>query len=279
MTIKTVWRGEAQGYETIIEQMPDGEFAVWRRHAIFDRIDDAEFSLGLRTAHEAGEQLVADFSTLPEIIEHAMRTDGATHVLVYGPAGIGHERVGRHGAKLYFPHGDGRYWEAAIWHEHGYWHAQAPSERTITMLPAGAVLIESYLSGASRGTRGRPRPAWAPTQAFREVRDVHGYNIEVYFPDERFARKHESAIGQIVGVPLVTQGPFDRGYRMEWGPIDRDDFRRLEGAIYSSKFGNAVRVNLVQVMYGGGSTLDPHTRGGSTLDPDTRMRARTRRRR
>jgi hypothetical protein len=76
----------------------------------------------------------------------------------------------------------------------------------------------------------------------------HAYNIEVVYPDEKFARKHESTIGHIIQQPLISQGKLRDGYRMEYGPIDRDDYRRLEGRIYS-KLGNAVSVRLVQVMY------------------------------
>jgi len=107
--------------------------------------------------------------------------------------------------------------------------------------------------------RRQPPPDYSSSSA-------HAYNIEVLYPDERFARKHESQIGHIIQKPLVSQGALLDGYRMEYGPIDRGDYRRLEGAIYS-KLGNAVRVRLVQVMYGGGG-------GGSRgeqhrVDPQT----------
>ena len=92
-------------------------------------------------------------------------------------------------------------------------------------------------------------------------RSAHAYDIEVVYPDERFARKHESQIGHIIGQPLVSQGAMLDGYRMEYGPIDRNDYRRLEGLIYT-KLGNAVRVRLVQVMYGASRSrgeVDPQT--------------------
>jgi|WetSurMetagenome_2_1015567.scaffolds.fasta_scaffold213010_2 hypothetical protein len=45
--LKAVWRGESDdGYETVIEPMPDGEYAVWQRSAIFQSLADAEFSVG-----------------------------------------------------------------------------------------------------------------------------------------------------------------------------------------------------------------------------------------
>src|SRR5271157_3560424 len=60
----------------------------------------------------------------------------------------------------------------------------------------------------------------------RRADAVHGYNIDVVYNDERFARKHESQIGRIIQQPLVSQGALRDGYRMEYGPIDRDDYRR-----------------------------------------------------
>ena len=90
--------------------------------------------------------------------------------------------------------------------------------------------------------RRRPPPDYTSHTA-------HAYDIEVFYKDEFLARKHESEIGFIIGQPLVSQGPMRDGYRMEYGPIDVDDYRRLEGAIFQ-KVGNAANVHLVQVMYG-----------------------------
>jgi hypothetical protein len=57
---------------------------------------------------------VADFSSLPELIEHARAVDGATHVRVTGRA-----------TTIFFPMGDGRYEAASPWQERGYWHCPA----------------------------------------------------------------------------------------------------------------------------------------------------------
>ena len=95
------------------------------------------------------------------------------------------------------------------------------------------------------------------------VRAIHGYNIYVTYPNEKFARKHESVIGHIIQKSLVKQYAIRDGYSMEYGPIDKDDYRRLEGIIYS-KLGNAVRVGLVQVAYAGGSGRDASEAGAGT---------------
>ena len=83
---------------------------------------------------------VADFSTLPELIEHAKTTDGATHILVLGRL-----------VKLYFPTSDGRYEEGVVWQQNGYWHAPAQSARTVvSRLPAGADPIGSHTQRVGR---------------------------------------------------------------------------------------------------------------------------------
>jgi hypothetical protein len=107
------------------------------------------------------------------------------------------------------------------------------------------------------GVRAREARRHQPPSPDDYNRSAHTYDIEVVYPDERFARKHESQVGHIIGQPLVSQGALLDGYRMEYGPIDRGDYRRLEGLIYT-KLGNAVRVRLVQVMYGAGRA-DPRT--------------------
>ena len=83
---------------------------------------------------------VADFSSLPELIEHAKSVDGASHLLISG----------RH-TKIYFPRQDGRYDEGSVWQQHGYWHAPAPSDRVVvTGLPAGAEPIGSHVQRVGR---------------------------------------------------------------------------------------------------------------------------------
>ena len=81
--------------------------------------------------------VVADFTTLPEIIAHA-QAEGATHVV-----------VSRSGATVYFPiRSGGRYEEAILWHEHGYWHSPAPTHtKIVERLPKGAEPIGEYLAG------------------------------------------------------------------------------------------------------------------------------------
>ncbi len=83
---------------------------------------------------------VADFDSLPALIDHAKTVDGATHLLIAGPK-----------VTLYFPTEDGRYEAATVWQERGYWHAPAASARTILgRLPAGVEPIGSHTRRASR---------------------------------------------------------------------------------------------------------------------------------
>jgi hypothetical protein len=82
------------------------------------------------------------------------------------------------------------------------------------------------------------------------VSEIHGYNIEVFFADEHLARKFERQIEDALQLPLISQGALRDGYRLEYGPIEGSDYLKLERVIYS-KVGNAGRVRLVQVMYGG----------------------------
>lgn len=104
-----------------------------------------------RRANEAGT-IVRDFSTLPEIIEHARREGGATHVKVAGVS-----------TTIYYPQGS-QYEEAKVWRQGGYWHGQAPGDRTVVArLPAGALSIDDYLARGWRRTaearRGRAAEA------------------------------------------------------------------------------------------------------------------------
>jgi len=89
----------------------------------------------------APSHLIArDFSTLPEVVEHARRMDGATHVVLGDPD-----------TRLYFPARGGGYTEAAVWHEHGYWHAAGPNDRhLVRALPAGAERITATMWRAER---------------------------------------------------------------------------------------------------------------------------------
>jgi len=91
-----------------------------------------------------------DFNSLTAIIEHA-RKEGATHVHVAG----GH-------TKLYYPASGGEYEEAKVWRAEGYWHSQAPSDRTLVPLPPDAQPIDEFFAGGWRSRRAaeaRRQPA------------------------------------------------------------------------------------------------------------------------
>jgi hypothetical protein len=100
----------------------------------------------------ATRRVVADFNTLPELIEHAKTVDGASHILILGTQ-----------VKLYFPLDNGRYDVGTVWQEHGYWHAPAKSARTVvTRLPAGAEPIGSHTQRVGRRA-GEARRRREPT--------------------------------------------------------------------------------------------------------------------
>jgi hypothetical protein len=138
---------------------------------------------------------VADFSTLPEVIAHA-KQEGATHVLL----------AGRHTA-LFFPTENGRYEEARVWREAGYWHAEAQGKRVVVdQLPPGAEPIDHAEQQPAVGTveakrtsrgrfAGKPVPApnpgmnpFAPQAQVRLPSDkslgdagaVYEFNIKLY---------------------------------------------------------------------------------------------------
>ena len=96
---------------------------------------------------------VADFSTLPELIEHAKTVDGATHILIAGRS-----------VKIYFPTSEGRYEERVVWQQNGYWHAPAPSDRSVvTRLPVGTEPIGSHTQRVGRrATEARGEVTWVP---------------------------------------------------------------------------------------------------------------------
>jgi hypothetical protein len=92
---------------------------------------------------------VRDFSTLPELIEHA-RGEGATHVVVNTTGNM---------AWLYFPIDGGKAAEARVRHERGYWHAEGPENRDVVdRIPRTAQPIESYLTKSWRRTAEATRP-------------------------------------------------------------------------------------------------------------------------
>jgi hypothetical protein len=80
--------------------------------------------------------VVADFNTLDDLIAHAARELGATHVLFVDDE-----------IHLYFRRPDGAYEKAEVRQKDNYWHAQGPGSRVVVQrLPAGAKPI----SGAVR---------------------------------------------------------------------------------------------------------------------------------
>lgn len=112
------------------------------------------------TARAGRHHRVADFTTLPEIIAHSQQ-EGATHVVARSSK-----------ATVYFPiRSGGKYEEAVLWNENGYWHSPAPSHTTIVeKLPSNAETIGDYLAQQAGGqqvvTAGRPRKdptAWRST--------------------------------------------------------------------------------------------------------------------
>lgn len=91
-------------------------------------------------------RVVADFSTLDDLISHAARDLGATHV-------SGSEAS----TKIFFPRGGQLpYEEATVWRKNGYWHAQGPGSRTgVRALPRDARPISGTAGRrAAEGPRG-----------------------------------------------------------------------------------------------------------------------------
>jgi hypothetical protein len=96
----------------------DGSGGMWRVE-ITENVTEA------RAPH-----LVADFNTLDDLIEHAGRELGATHV---------EWEHDLQGTRLFFPRKDGQFEVANTWQKAGYWHATGPGHREIVRhLPQGA---------------------------------------------------------------------------------------------------------------------------------------------
>lgn len=134
---------------------------------------------------------VADFSTLPELIEHAKTVDGATHILIAGRS-----------VKIYFPTVDGRYKEGVVWQEHGYWHAPAPSDRSpVSRLPAGADPIGS----------GSQRAGKRVTAAGRRAPSIPGAANGL-----EWHRHRDSFVGTVDGVNRFLVDPSADGDWILW---------------------------------------------------------------
>ncbi len=91
----------------------------------------------VRAPRQTGGHRVADFNTLDDLIAHAKHELGATHV------------SGRDaGTRIYFPTIERgyKYEVSNVWEKGGYWHAQAPSDRTLTKhLPRDATPIDNRI--------------------------------------------------------------------------------------------------------------------------------------
>lgn len=129
-------------------------------------------------------QRMADFSTLPEIIEHARMVDGASHVLIAGTR-----------TKLYFPLGGGRYEEAKVWREHGYWHSEAPGDRTVVeRLPNGAQPIETYPGSQTAFNESVVRSPHHHPQTLINTPDDMEWLRDVHLPDLDLQTYHSAIL-------------------------------------------------------------------------------------
>lgn len=95
---------------------------------------------------EARSHRVADFNTLDDLIAHAGRELGATHV-------SGSEA----NTKIFFPRGGTHpYEEASVWRKGGYWHAQGPGARAgVSTLPRDARPISGHVERRAAETSER----------------------------------------------------------------------------------------------------------------------------
>jgi hypothetical protein len=129
---------------------------------------------------------VADFSTLPELIEHARDVDGATHVHIAGRQ-----------VTLFYPRTDGRFAQGVAWQARGYWHAPGPSDRAIiNRLPPGAEPIGSHTRRAGRQVSGRgsrARKKSAVDVASELAKKLGGYEVEPIPGGFRWSQQNESA--------------------------------------------------------------------------------------
>jgi hypothetical protein len=164
-------------FDSFVEALKSPSTVAWLTDEVLQQGEELRGAVKSKLAREArrptahrrpsGHQ-VADFSTLPEIIEHARREGGATHVRVAGA-----------NTTIYYPTSDGEYEQAKVWRQGGYWHGQAPGDRAIVgRLPAGEQAIDDYLARGWQRTaearrssrvesRGAPKSQQRPPQRRR----------------------------------------------------------------------------------------------------------------
>src|ERR1700684_3849224 len=131
---------------------------------------------------------VADFNSIPELIEHA-KGEGASAILVAGQQ-----------VTLYFPRRDGRYDAAILWNQNGYWHAPSKSARSIvTRLPTGAESIGSHTqrvgrrAGEAKRRRTSPSITGALQLATELSKEVSGSAPKELPGGFRWSEKNEAA--------------------------------------------------------------------------------------
>ena len=177
---------------------------------------------------------VADFNTLPALIEHAKTTDGATHILVLGRL-----------VKLYFPTIDGRYEEGVVWQQNGYWHAPAQSARTVvSRLPAGADPIGSGSQRAGRKVTAAGRRAPVMKLASELSRETRGSPPKLIPGGYRWSEQNESAqfttyspeYNQkvVVVVSIFADGSATVGFFGDEGTSETDRYENIGHFMYET---------------------------------------------
>ncbi len=202
-------------------------------------------------------QHVADFNTLHDLINHAHRELGATHV-------SGEDAH----TKIYFPRG-GRhpYEEATVWRKGSYWHAQGPGARTgVEHLPRDAKPI----GGARRAAEGRTVASNAfltrrPSQPGWYLQYSDGTFIGPYPRGEEWVRREAEALSlpehPVTAVQVVT--PSRRGRRaaervQDYAVVDRRD-RTIAGPFKSYSDARSAAGGAGAVKFVPSKTREVHT--------------------
>ena len=154
------WAYDKQAAWDAFNEQVNSEGESWEIVKIEPVLDTGPKKLSFDEAKEGHR--VADFNTIDDLIAHAGRELGATHV------SYEHDL---HGNKLYFPRKDGQYEVANVWQKAGYWHAAGPDSREIVRhLPQGAVPINSSDTWIQRRWSGkRATEARAPSAPHRRT--------------------------------------------------------------------------------------------------------------